>query len=139
MREKYFRVEKMHDDTVVYQDTKTGELLYKQVLNGMSKFIKDDNKLQMTHTNDDGTTIRRKKNHDGTQYFLDENGKPMERQVDRESGKVIFKVAKSGNTITYKYNKGTEQPQKDALENIVDREIQSHVIGGTIKANKNAG
>ena len=96
MKKKYSRVESLDDETVIYTNNETGELLFKQTVEGKTQFKKDDGKIEITHTLENGSTIKRKRNYDGTMYFLDENGKPMERWVDDETGKVKFRDAESG-------------------------------------------
>jgi len=49
------------NNTVVYSNNKTGELLFKSTLDGKTTFKKDDGQTDITHQIDEDTTVTRKK------------------------------------------------------------------------------
>lgn len=71
MKEKYTRVEKCVDGTVVYTDNKSGTTIFRQTVAGKTYFKREDGKTTFTHRNDDGQTIYRKFNKE----MVEEDGK----------------------------------------------------------------
>jgi len=101
---RFERVEKTMDGTVIYKDNLTGDTLFRQQINGRTYFIRDEGQT-FQHSNMDGSTTMRRRNPDGTVYFEDENGAPMMRIMDEETGRTIFVEAEDG-PVSYDYKGG---------------------------------